>query len=136
MELNYNRRFKNEIKNKTEQIERLKTTIKKLTSEKESSSLNKSCFQLKSTDNSNLNSLNRTKTDKDSKKKSNKDLYIDYLIDNSGNKINNSSKRQTTINEKEYKSDKNLEISRINENSSNKKKSDDAKSEDDKITNN
>ncbi len=85
MEINYNGKLKNEVKFKSEQIVGLNTVIKKLMEEKESYSLNKNSEYIKSSENSKLNTINRSKTDLEFKM-SNKDENIKLSINNK-NKI-------------------------------------------------
>ena len=123
MEINYNGKLKNEVKIKSEQIEGLNTVIKKLMEEKESYSLNKNSEYIKSSENSKLNTINRSKTDLEFKM-SNKDENIKLSINNK-NKIKIK---------KEYNTDKKLDKIIFNDNNDTTKgQNEGAKSEDIKL---
>ena len=125
MEINYNGKLKNEVKAKTEQIAGLNTVIKKLMEEKESSSLNKNSDYIKSSENSKLNAINKSKTHLEFQM-SNKDENIKLAINNSNNK-------EIKI-KKEYNTDKKLDKILFNDsNDSTKRQNEGAKSEDIKL---
>ena len=141
IEINNNEQLKNEIKYKTEQIDGLKTFIKKLEEEKESYTLKKSPSLPQNSNTSTPNNVNRSKTNGDIdfiklNKNSNNELNIKNIIIDNDNILSNKDiilKKQNFLNKKEYKTDKKLETYNLNENISNKQneatKSEDAKLE-------
>ena len=144
IELNNNEQLKNEIKNKTEQIDGLNSVVKKLMEEKEIYTLKKSPSLPQNNNAPIPNNVNRSKTNGDIdfnklNKASNKDTNIKNIINENDNNNNNESnkdinlKKLNFLNRKEYKTDKKLETYNLNEKDSYRKKNDITKSEDAKL---
>ena len=145
IELNNNEHLKNEVKNKTEQIDALNIVVKKLMEEKELYTLKKSPSLPQNNNAPIQNNVNRSKTNGDIEfnkinKVSNKDVNIKNIMNENDNNNNNNEsnkdinlKKQNILNRKEYKTEKKLEIYNSNEKDSYNKKNDITKSEDAKL---